>query len=88
MDISQSFLARKNVHRRQENNLDCIHIGKPDLINPAIKDDIKGGYLLKIQEQHLAVWADYVYQNFVDQVGVDTIVTYVDEQCIKPLHKK
>ena len=69
-------------------HLDCRRIDKPELVNPEITKDTKGKDLLKIQEEQLALWASFVYQKVVDQVGVKTIVTNVDEQYINHLHQK
>ena len=34
------------------------------------------------------MWANCVYQKFIDLVGIETIAANVDEQYIKPLHEK
>ena len=70
------------------NHLDCSRIKKPELVNPEITKDTKGRYLLKLQEEQLAMWASSLYEKVVVQVSVETIITNVDEQYIKPLHQK
>ena len=70
------------------NHLDYSCMNKPKLVNPLITTDTKGRDLLKIQEEQLDLWASFVYQKVVGQFGVETIVTNVDKQYIKPLHQK
>ena len=70
------------------NQLDFSRIDKPNIVNPEITTDTKYRDLLKLQEEKLALWESFVYQKFVGQVGVETIVTSVDEKYIKPLHQK
>ena len=71
----------------KKNNLDCSRIRTPDLINPSIKDNTKGTDLLQLQEKKMAVWLDYVYQKFVDQVGVNMITANINAQYINPCTK-
>ena len=66
-------------------HLDCSPIKTPELLNPTITTGAKGRDLLKLQEEHLSMWASFVYQKVHDQVGIKTIVTNVEEQYIKPL---
>ena len=47
------------------NHLDCSCIDDPKLANPAITIDTKGIYILKIQDEQLTLWANFVYQKVV-----------------------
>ena len=69
-------------------HLNCRRINNTELVNPAITTDTKVRDLLKLQEEQLSLWASFVYQKVVGQLGAETIVTNVEEQYIKPLHNK
>ena len=68
-------------------HLKCSRIKNPKLVNPKITTDTKGRDLLKLQEEHLAMWTSFVYHKVVGQVGVKKIVMNVDEQYIKQFHQ-
>ena len=69
-------------------HLECRCINKPELVKPLITTETKGRDLLKLQEDQLALWASFVYQNVVGQVSIKTIIMNVDKQYIKTLHQK
>ena len=61
-------------------NPDRKRIENPKLLKPKIEDNIKVHELLQFQEDHKVNWKEYNFQEVVDSVEVETIVTAVYAQ--------
>ena len=61
-------------------NPDRKRIENPKLLKPKTEDKIKVHELLQFQENYKVNWKDYNFQEVVDSVEVETIVTAVDAQ--------
>ena len=68
-------------------DLECNHIKQPELLNSKVEDNTKGCKLLQIQEDHKVNWQEYTFQEVIESVAVEDIITYVNEQCVEQLEE-
>ena len=67
--------------------LDCRRIKRPNILNTKIEDDTKGHNTLQLQEYHKVNWQEYTFQEVVDYLAVEAIITAVDAQYVEDLEE-